>query len=68
MSPDNFIFGNSNRKYEPGDVVVATQKDLTCNLKIVRRATVEEYIDYMKRMNWDAGGYHGPYYYAGVSD
>jgi len=65
---DNLIIGNIEEPCEIGTIVTASYKGNHCNVKIVREATAEEYIEYMKEMNFEVGRYHGPYYYAGVAD
>lgn len=68
LQDDTLIFGNSNSKYLPGEIVEASYQNTKCLVKIIRYATREEYLDYMKRMNFIVEPYHGPYYFAAVGD
>jgi hypothetical protein len=65
---DNLIFGNSDHDLKPDVTVEATYQNTKCNVRIVRSATREEYINYMKRMNFTIERYHGPFYYAAIGD
>lgn len=68
MLDEILIFGNSNMKHQINEIVEASYKGMKCSVKIVRVASKEEYLDYLRRMNFQAEPCHGPYYYAALAD